>query len=97
MQRSVDSMFEYVLYASFSCNDARAIVQRMNANQNISSTYRSELVQTIKDSKPLCNWGKSSDGTQSTEGTGLKSQPLETYHEHPIYDQESNQSCSETA
>ena len=90
-------MFEYLLYASFSCSDARALVQRMNANENISSVYRAELVETIKDSKPLCNWRSSPDGTQSTEGTGLKSQPLETYHEHPIYDQESNQSCPKTA
>jgi len=49
-------MIEFVLYTSISCADANNIRIRMENNENISSTTRVELIETLLDSTPHCKW-----------------------------------------
>ena len=49
-------MFEFLLYSSLSCPDADAIIFRIEAHENLKEDWKVELVDTIRDYTPECNW-----------------------------------------
>jgi len=49
-------MFEFLLYSSLSCPDADAIIFRIEAHENLNADWKVELVDTIRDYTPECNW-----------------------------------------
>ena len=61
-------MIDLLLYTGMMCADADALMLRIQANKSeLSPKVKVELVETVKESEPEC-----STGTQTTEGTGLK-------------------------
>jgi len=49
-------MFEVLLYASLNCTDAKDIIRRIGESKSVSQIIQSEVVETIKESTPECNW-----------------------------------------
>ena len=49
-------MFELLLYSSIHCADAKDMVQRVEASKSISQIIQSEVVETVKEATPECNW-----------------------------------------
>ena len=49
-------MFEVLLYASLNCTDAKDIIRRVEASKSISQVIQAEVVETVKETTPECNW-----------------------------------------
>jgi hypothetical protein len=49
-------MFEVLLYASLSCKDAADVLGRVKTNTRVSEIVRIEVIETVKESTPECNW-----------------------------------------
>ena len=49
-------MIELLLYSSMACTDADALMLRIKANENISPKIQVELVETIKEAVPECDF-----------------------------------------
>ena len=49
-------MFEFLLYSTIHCADAKDMVQRVEASKSISQIIQSEVVETVKEATPECNW-----------------------------------------
>ncbi len=49
-------MFELLLYSTIHCADAKDMVQRVEASKGISQIIQSEVVETVKEATPECNW-----------------------------------------
>ena len=49
-------MIDFLLYSSLSCPDADAIILRIEAHENLNADWKVELVDTIRDYTPECNW-----------------------------------------
>ena len=49
-------MFDFLLYSGMACTDAADIISRVQANDNLDIIVRTEVVETIKESTPKCNW-----------------------------------------
>ena len=49
-------MFELLLYTNISCTDATDIIRRMNAHQYVSNEVKVEIVETLKEATPHCQW-----------------------------------------
>ena len=49
-------MIELLLYTSLTCQQTDAIMLRMQQNENIDDQLKVELVETLKDSAPECEW-----------------------------------------
>jgi len=49
-------MLELLLYASIACQDATEMIGRIEANENMSKIIRTEIVETIKEATPHCEW-----------------------------------------
>ncbi len=49
-------MFEFLLYSGIHCADAKDMVQRIEANRDVSKIVRIEVVETIKEATPECKW-----------------------------------------
>jgi len=49
-------MFEVLLYASLNCTDAKDIIRRVEASKNVSQIIQAEVVETVKETTPECNW-----------------------------------------
>ena len=49
-------MIDLLLYASLSCQDASVIIGRAKAHEDMSKVIQTEIVQTIKESTPHCEW-----------------------------------------
>jgi hypothetical protein len=49
-------MFEVLLYASLNCTDAKDIIRRVEASKSISQIIQAEVVETVKETTPECNW-----------------------------------------
>jgi len=49
-------MAEILLYTTLSCTQTDAIVLRIKANENLSDNVRIELVETVRESAPECDW-----------------------------------------
>jgi len=49
-------MIELLLYASMTCTDASDLISRVEVNDNVSEVIQTEVIETIKDATPHCNW-----------------------------------------
>ncbi len=49
-------MLEVLFYSTLTCTQADAIMLRMRANENLSNIVKIELVETVKESVPQCDW-----------------------------------------
>ena len=49
-------MLELLFYTSLTCTQTDAIMLRIEANENLSNLVKVELVETLKDSSPECEW-----------------------------------------
>ena len=49
-------MIEFLLYANLHCTDAANIIGRVKADDDMSKIIRTEIVETIKDATPQCDW-----------------------------------------
>ena len=49
-------MIELLLYASIACQDATEMIGRVKANEDMSKIIRTEIVETLKEATPHCNW-----------------------------------------
>ena len=49
-------MVELLLYTTLSCQQTDALMLKIEANQNLSNQVKVELVETLKDSAPECEW-----------------------------------------
>ena len=55
-------MFELLLYLSMTCQDADALMLRIQKNQSeLSAKVVVELVETVKESVPECNYWDAND------------------------------------
>ena len=49
-------MLELLLYSNIHCIDAVEMIQRIEANKNVSKVIRTEVIETLKEATPECNW-----------------------------------------
>jgi len=49
-------MLELLFYSNMLCIDADAIMLRINTHENLSDNIKVELVETIKESVPECEF-----------------------------------------
>jgi len=50
-------MFELLLYANMTCQDAESLILRISDNKSeLSPKVVIELVETVKESVPECYW-----------------------------------------
>ena len=49
-------MVEFLLYTTLSCQQTDALMLRILANKNLSDMLKVELVETVKDSNPKCDF-----------------------------------------
>ena len=52
----VHPMVDFLLYSSLLCEDADAIMLRIQSNENLNSIVKVELVETIQEATPNCPW-----------------------------------------
>ena len=49
-------MVELLLYTTLSCQQTDALMLRILANKNLQDALKVELVETVKDSNPKCDF-----------------------------------------
>jgi hypothetical protein len=49
-------MLEVLFYTTLTCSQTDAIMLKIEKNVNLSSIVKIELVETLKDSAPECEW-----------------------------------------
>ena len=49
-------MIDLLLYSSIQCIDAKDMIQRINANKSVDVIIRTEVIETVKEATPECNW-----------------------------------------
>ena len=49
-------MFDFLLYSGIHCADAKDMIQRIEASKSVSQIIQAEVVQTVKEETPECNW-----------------------------------------
>lgn len=49
-------MIDLLLYTGIACADADAIMLRIQKHETLKAEWKLELVETIKDSTPECQW-----------------------------------------
>ena len=49
-------MLELLLYTNIHCIDAVEMIQRIEANKNVNKVIRTEVIETLKEATPECNW-----------------------------------------
>ena len=49
-------MIDLLLYTGIACADADAIMLRIQKHETLRAEWKLELVETIKDSTPECQW-----------------------------------------
>ena len=49
-------MIDLLLYTGMLCTDAEDIIRRVNTNDSISAEVQAEVVATVKEATPECNW-----------------------------------------
>jgi len=49
-------MIDLLLYANIHCTDATDMINRIEANKNVDKIIRTEVIETIKEATPECNW-----------------------------------------
>ena len=49
-------MLELLFYTTLTCHQTDSIMLKIKANENLSDMVKIELVETLKDSAPECEW-----------------------------------------
>ena len=49
-------MFEFLLYTPINCTDAADMIGRVQANDNVSKLIKTEVIETLKEATPQCDW-----------------------------------------
>ena len=49
-------MFEFLLYTTINCIDAADMIGRVRANDNVSKLIQTEVIETVKEATPECDW-----------------------------------------
>jgi hypothetical protein len=49
-------MLELLFYTTLTCTQTDAIMLKIERNSNIDNTIKVELIETLKDSSPECEW-----------------------------------------
>ena len=49
-------MIDLLLYSSIACIDAEDMIRRVDANKSVEQIIRTEVIETIKEATPECNW-----------------------------------------
>ena len=49
-------MLELLFYTTLTCTQTDAVMLKIEANQNLSNIVKVELIETLKDSAPECQW-----------------------------------------
>jgi len=49
-------MIGFLLYVSMTCIDASDLISRVEVNDIVSEIVQTEVIETIKDATPHCNW-----------------------------------------
>ena len=49
-------MFDLLLYSSMHCTDAVDLINRIDANKSVDQIIRTEVIETVKEATPECNW-----------------------------------------
>jgi len=49
-------MLELLLYASINCQDAADMIGRVKENDNVSKIIQTEVIETLKEATPQCDW-----------------------------------------
>jgi len=49
-------MLELLFYTTLSCTQTDAIMLKIEKNAKLSSVLKVELIETLKDSSPECEW-----------------------------------------
>ena len=49
-------MLELLLYTTLSCTEADAVMFRISANEYLDNALKIELIETVKESVPECNF-----------------------------------------
>ena len=49
-------MFDLLLYSGIQCTDAADMIRRIQENNSLSQLIRTEVIETVKESTPECNW-----------------------------------------
>ena len=49
-------MIDFLLYTAMHCTDAEDMIQRIKANDNVNAIIRTEVIETVKEATPECNW-----------------------------------------
>jgi len=49
-------MFDFLLYAGIHCVDAEDMIRRIELNDSVSKVIRTEVIETVKEATPECNW-----------------------------------------
>nr|BAR31722.1 hypothetical protein [uncultured Mediterranean phage uvMED] len=49
-------MLELLFYSTLTCAQTDSIMLKIESNENLSNQVKVELVDTLKDSAPDCQW-----------------------------------------
>ena len=49
-------MLEILLYSALTCLEADSIIKKIKAYENLKNNIKIELVETVKESVPNCEW-----------------------------------------
>ena len=49
-------MIDLLLYLSMHCDDAADLVSRIRSNDHVSQIIQTEVIETVKEATPECNW-----------------------------------------
>ena len=49
-------MIDLLLYSSIHCVDAAEMISRIEANKSVEQIIRTEVIATVKEATPECNW-----------------------------------------
>jgi len=49
-------MVDLLLYAGIHCIDAEDMIQRIEENKSVNQIIRTEVIETVKEATPECNW-----------------------------------------
>jgi hypothetical protein len=49
-------MIELLLYSGIACIDAADMISRIKANDSVSELIQTEVIETLKEATPECNW-----------------------------------------
>jgi len=47
---------EFLLYTTLTCEQSSALMLRIKAQEHLDNVIKIELVETVKESSPQCEW-----------------------------------------